>query len=431
VLKNGGLITLDVAESVRKVIRTLRQSIDFGLHASTFRKKNKVSDGKIKQHVASIALVKGVPFYGYNAGWQLYCKIYLYNPRHITSLVKLLSSGAIMKRKFQPYEAHINFTIQFMIDFNLYGCGFMDCDEGKLKYRRVYGEDEGSNGSDNSDVEMPDLNYDTLPEDKFPKHSYAGWEIDIRAHNILNRHEVKERNIHQDFEERNKSYDPDFKHLHSLDELWKAHGSHANPEDATEDAWTMPSTARGGTQPEWIQEREFREHIDQLLQQEKRFGHAPSFESILRKIPNEKYIPTAFQSVDYISSYGAAAGKATSNPLRNNNEDVDVDMDAIHHLDVDQEEYGLNDEDATDSDCEIMNELDEEGIENLEQVGQNEEEEPHITESGNGGCPSSWPRAKKDSDLGDNVQTPMESRKRKYDEIGESTLFEIRYNTAN
>ncbi|KAF8249753.1 DNA/RNA polymerase [Wilcoxina mikolae CBS 423.85] len=426
------------AESVQKVLCTLRRSIDFALNSSTFQNKNNVSEEKLKQqHVASIALVKGVPFYGYSAGWRLYCKIYLYNPRQITSLVKLLSSGAIMKRKLQPYEAHINYILQFMIDFNLYGCGFMECDEAKLKFRRVYGDDENSDGSDNSDDEMTGQNYDTLPEDEFPKHTYAGWEIDIRAHDILNRHEIKERSYHQDFEERKKLYDPDFKHLHSLDELWKAHGNHANQQDDAEDAWTMPSTARGGTQPEWIQEREFRTHIDLLIQQEKgkekKYNRAkPGFESLLRKIPNEKYIPTAFQSVDYISSFGVTAGKATSTPLENNNEDIDVDMNLVKLVGEDQQgEYDLNDEDATDPDHEGLNEFDGEAIENQEQLDQSDDEAPHspAEESDNGEGPSSLPSAKKEPDLGDYAQSPMESGKPKIPELSKvdfHSAFEIK-----
>jgi hypothetical protein len=199
----------------------------------------------------------------------------------------------------------------------------------------------------------------------------------------------------------------------------------------------MPSTARGGTQPEWIQEREFRTHIDLLVQQEKGKGKGkgratPGFESLLRKIPNEKYIPTAFQSVDYISSFGVTAGKATSTLLENNNEDIDVDMNLVKLVGEDQQgEYDLNDEDTTDPDHERLNEFDDEAIENQEQLDQSDDEAPHspAEESDNGEGPSSLPSAKKDPDPGDYVQSPMESRKRKHDAVqGESiALSEIRY----
>jgi DNA polymerase zeta len=261
----------------------------------------------------------------------------------------MLLGGAIMSRIIQPYEAQIDYKMQFLIDYNLSGCGFLECSDDNLKYRRVHRKEAED---DESDYDMSDQEerYDMLPVDKFPRHSWSGWEVDIQAHHILNRHEINERNLHHDFEENNKSFGQDFKHVHSLDELWKEHGKHANPSASVEDAWTAPSTGREqGTREEWLQEQDFRAQIQGLAkEEERRSGRPASLENLIRKIPHEKFIPTAFESVDYISSFCAAKGKpepvSKSAGDKMNVDgidagDIDVDVKAIYEL----EEAGLLD----------------------------------------------------------------------------------------
>ena len=58
-----------------------------------------------RQFVFKCALVTGTPFYGYHAGKELFVKVYIYNPRHVSTMAKLLASGGIMNTVFQPLEA--------------------------------------------------------------------------------------------------------------------------------------------------------------------------------------------------------------------------------------------------------------------------------------------------------------------------------------
>ncbi|KAI8288164.1 DNA polymerase zeta catalytic subunit [Colletotrichum sp. SAR11_57] len=79
--------------------------------------------------VARITLVKGIPFYGFHVGYRFFLKIYMFNPIVMTRLADLLQQGVILKKKFQPYEAHLQYLLQFMTDYNLYGCGYLDASD--------------------------------------------------------------------------------------------------------------------------------------------------------------------------------------------------------------------------------------------------------------------------------------------------------------
>lgn len=78
------------------------------------------------QHVYKITLVKGLPFYGYHDKEHLYLKVFLYSPGLIKQAVELCSNGAILGQILQPHESHLNFTLQFFIDFNLFGMSNID-----------------------------------------------------------------------------------------------------------------------------------------------------------------------------------------------------------------------------------------------------------------------------------------------------------------
>ncbi|KAJ3699935.1 hypothetical protein LUZ61_003640 [Rhynchospora tenuis] len=74
-----------------------------------------------KQHVHGCTIVKAKRMYGFFPREELFLKIYLYYPHDISRASVLLLSGAIMSRQFQPYESHIPYLLQFLVDYNLYG----------------------------------------------------------------------------------------------------------------------------------------------------------------------------------------------------------------------------------------------------------------------------------------------------------------------
>jgi DNA polymerase zeta len=82
--------------------------------------------GKVDDYVPGILRVKGIPFYGFHAGYKYFLKIYLYNPWMISKLVNLMEKGWILGTKFQTYHSHLSFVLQFMIDFEIYGMGSVE-----------------------------------------------------------------------------------------------------------------------------------------------------------------------------------------------------------------------------------------------------------------------------------------------------------------
>jgi DNA polymerase zeta len=84
-------------------------------------------------HVASVLLVKGTPFYGYHIGYSYYLKVNLVNPGRMFVAMEQLRKPVVLGREWQPHEAHLNHVLQFMCDFDLYGCGWLDLGGGTFR----------------------------------------------------------------------------------------------------------------------------------------------------------------------------------------------------------------------------------------------------------------------------------------------------------
>ena len=108
-------------------IANLRISINHAL-AVSYRRDIYKGDAI---YVGHITLVKGIPFYGYHVGYRAFLKIYLLNPQHMVRLAELLLQGAILKRVLQPHESHLQYLLQWMCDYNLYGCAYIDSAYGE------------------------------------------------------------------------------------------------------------------------------------------------------------------------------------------------------------------------------------------------------------------------------------------------------------
>jgi DNA polymerase zeta len=80
---------------------------------------------KIDRFVSDVQLVRGTPFYGFHRQECVWMKVYMYDPAYVKKAANVLMSGAIFGKTFQPHESHIPFLLQFKIDYNLYGMGWI------------------------------------------------------------------------------------------------------------------------------------------------------------------------------------------------------------------------------------------------------------------------------------------------------------------
>ncbi|KAH8589892.1 hypothetical protein B0O99DRAFT_317836 [Bisporella sp. PMI_857] len=291
-------------DDVGTYIHRLHLSIDYAL-AVSYRRN--VYDGKAK-FVARITLVKGIPFYGFHVGYKYYLKIYMLNPMVMTRLGDVLRQGVVMKKVFQPLEAHLQYLLQWMTDFNLYGCGYIDC--SRVSFRLpVPAYDELTN--------LSHLWHDrSIPSEfatddaSLPRVSHCSIEIDLCVQDILNRHDIKPRPLHHNFIERLNPLPPNEKLVHSMAGLWrdetrrrKSTMSNPDPESSPFPAEVMISmsadprnTQLGG----WIHEEEYREKVMALIADEKSTSHEShvSFKTFVQPIPFDSVVKTSFESVE-------------------------------------------------------------------------------------------------------------------------------------
>uniref|UniRef100_A0A1D1Y8K7 DNA polymerase zeta catalytic subunit n=1 Tax=Anthurium amnicola TaxID=1678845 RepID=A0A1D1Y8K7_9ARAE len=89
--------------------------------------------GRKRQHVHECSFVRAKKFYGYHSTEELFVKIYLYHPTDVARAAALLLGGSILNKSVQPYESHIPFLLQFMVDYNLYGMSHLHT--SKVKFR--------------------------------------------------------------------------------------------------------------------------------------------------------------------------------------------------------------------------------------------------------------------------------------------------------
>ncbi|KAL3703967.1 DNA polymerase zeta [Talaromyces marneffei ATCC 18224] len=291
-------------DEVNNAIRNLHASIDHAL-ANSYRQN--AYDGRVA-YVAHISLVKGVPFYGYHVGYRFYLKIYLLNPMNIIRLADLLRQGAVMKTMLQPYESHLQFIPQWMCDYNLYGCAYMDC--AKVKFRSPVPEY----------LELSNLDHRwhdrTIPpkyitsETVLPKQSHCTLEVDVCVQDILNRNAIKERPLHHDFIERKHPITAEEKLVQSMAGLWQDETRRRKKRLGIKDPGSSPFTAeelvsmsaspRDQNKAGWIHEEEFRGHLLRVVDEEKKADDTStiSFDDYVKHNTLEDTIQSAIDSVE-------------------------------------------------------------------------------------------------------------------------------------
>jgi len=340
--------------AVNAYIHQLQLSIDHAL-AVSFRRN--AYNGKAA-FVAHITLVKGVPFYGYHVGYGFFLKIYMLTPVHMTRLADLLRQGAIMKKVIQPYESHMQYLLQWMCDYNLYGCSYIDCSE--VKFRRPVPDYFNMNSTTHKwhDRTIPPSFISN--EDEIPRQSHCSIEIDVCVHNILNRSGVKSRPIHHDFIEWQNPIAPDQKLVQSMESLWRDETRRRKARQGLTDSDSSPfppevlvsvsADPRHLQAGGWIHEEEYRDKINTIIKDEKSESDDQQigFDKFVRKTPFEMNVRTALESVEDLYPSSLAASRtsqlASDGAKATTYEIPDVDESRVFSFEEDDFPYESDEE---------------------------------------------------------------------------------------
>ncbi|KDQ63750.1 hypothetical protein JAAARDRAFT_53942 [Jaapia argillacea MUCL 33604] len=261
-------------ESVNRYIAKLSHSLNHAIAISM--RRNPHSPGS--QFIRAVLLVKGVHFYGFHTGYSPFLKILFADPTFVNRTVTILQSGTVMQTRFRVYESHLTYILQFMCDFGLYGCGWIDLGE---VWRRGDEEDEFSE-TESAFKPSPYFRQSRMP-----------LEIDVAAHQILNRHLLSAREIHQKLEIPAPALPPEPLVI-SVRELWEderrrrvENGLPPSPSIPVD-----PSEKSRGAGGGWVAEARWWEEIRQRIEREK------GKEVKLKEQGWERWVMTTFESIE-------------------------------------------------------------------------------------------------------------------------------------
>ena len=217
-----------------------------------------------------------------------------------------------MKRPIQPYESHLQYILQWMCDYNLYGCAYLNC--GQVNFRSPVPEYFELNNTTHKWHDRTIPPSQILDEELFPRQSHCSIEVDVFVADILNRRDATARQIHHDFTERKISIHTDEKLVQSMAGLWQDEtrrrktkmgitdpGSSPFPPEVLVSISADPRNIHPGG---WIHEAEYREKINELMKGEraKSDGKRINFESFIAQAPFERLVKTALESVEDLFS---------------------------------------------------------------------------------------------------------------------------------
>lgn len=273
-----------------------------------------------------------------------------------------------MGKALQPYESHMQYLLQWMCDYNLFGCAYID--SKIVKFRGPVPDYLEMNNT------IHRWHNQTIPqsyisdEAQIPRQSHCSLEVDICCQDILNRLEVKERSLHHDFVERKHPLPSDEKLVQSMASLWrdetrrrKARMGQANESSSPfppEVLVSVSADPRNSQPGGWIHEEEYWERMADIVKDEKNKsdGRRLNFDSFVGKTLFEGRIKTSIESVEDLFSDNLlllSESRKASQAVRVPGENLDDD-----ELEVDEKRALLFEEDMFDyaSDEEIAREMD-------------------------------------------------------------------------
>ncbi|KAF9076289.1 hypothetical protein BDP27DRAFT_1389695 [Rhodocollybia butyracea] len=357
------------ASHVKNYTTKLRRSLNHAV-ALSLRKDPGLSKSR---YIRSVILVKGVHFYGFHSSYNPFLKVLVADPALVSRIVTMMRNGTVMGTRFCIYESHLNYTLQFLSDFGLYGCGWIEL--GHVLQR---GQDDDPSDSSTSEQQYH------FPQSSYFRQSRMSLEIDAAAHQILNRRKLVAREWHHKLEIPAPLL-PSEPLVISVRELWederkRRHSRGLNPSPDIPIDLSESSRGSGG---EWVAEARYWDEIRRRIEHE-RTVVAPSND---KGQSWEDAVMTTFESIEALweDEYKTWKPRKTDHspvlrselvhsigddrPEDVGNVDVDVSFLSVEDLrveeDRDDDEYldgPLNDELPHDDNWQPEDELDEENV---------------------------------------------------------------------
>ncbi|KAJ4499668.1 hypothetical protein C8R41DRAFT_33836 [Lentinula lateritia] len=244
------------ANHVKNYATKLRRSLN---HAVALSLRKEPASSK-SRYIRSVVLVKGVPFYGFHSSYSPFLKVLVADPALVSRVVAMMQNGTVMGTRFCIYESHLNYTLQFLSDFGLYGCGWLELNN---VFQR--GQEENTEG-----IQQEPL----FPLSPHFRQSRMTLEVDAAAHQILNRRGLSAREWHHKLEIPSPPLPSDPLVL-SVRELWederarrRSRGLNPSPEIPVD--LSESSRGSGGS---WVAEARYWDEIGRRIEQERTMAH--------------------------------------------------------------------------------------------------------------------------------------------------------------
>lgn len=201
----------------------------------------------------------------------------------------ILQSGSVMSTRFRVYESHLSYILQFLCDFGLYGCGFIELED---VFERCAQEEEQPELVSVLSTPIPFKPSSYFRESRLPL------EVDAIAPHILNRRRLAARNVHHRLE-------IPASHLSSeplvlgVRELWEDERNRRQTLglDPSPELPIDPSESSRGVGGEWAAEAHWWDEIRHRIQ-----STANSSEEFQdKKLEGwERFVMTTFESIEAI-----------------------------------------------------------------------------------------------------------------------------------
>lgn len=224
------------------------------------------------------------------------------DPSYLARATTLLKSGVVMSKKFNVFESHINFYLQFMCDFNLYGCGWLDLGEVWRRGEDYFSDEESEEGV--PDYENTQAAQALFKPSPHPTQSRMELEVDAVAFHVLNRHALCARKIHHKLSIPGPKFPTDPLVL-SVRELWEDERRRRNAKglDPSPEMPADPSENSRRPGGDWVAEARWWDEIKQRIEAERGQEEPHQDKSW------EKWVPTTFESLDGLWEDGYRAWK--------------------------------------------------------------------------------------------------------------------------